>query len=484
MISPVWHDIIFGGGAVVLVALALMAVGRLLIRAGAGRLAARKIPHALCGVFVAVATYHLVNLSVAVGILSLTAVALVVAVERGLLPDILEGNRISDYGLVAFAVGVLVAAVAFWPDRVAISAGVLVLGLADASAALFGHRFGRHRVRVGQSVRSLEGSAAFAVVAFFISLAFTRVGMSLNIAESVAISVFIALTTACIELLVVSAADNLVITPWVALLLHLSRHLAPGEAQRWLLAATLAVAAAPVMFRLRWLDGPGAIGAALVTAVTIGLGGWTWIAPVATFFVLTSIITAYRREHREGSHQRGLSQVVVNGVIPVMIPVIGYAVTGDQIWMFAYIGGIAASTADSWASEIGRFSSRPPISLRTRRRVPGGTSGAVSALGLAATWFGGLAIGITGALISKPSLIVVGIAAGLVGSLLDSVLGATVQGRYRCPTCHAALEETRHCGGHTELSYGYRWIDNDVVNACANATGMGVALAVFGLVSL
>jgi uncharacterized protein (TIGR00297 family) len=478
-----WQDIIAGGAATVLVAVALMVVGRLLIRVGAGRLAARKVAHALCGVLVALAAYQLSSLAVAIGVLILTAISLGVAVERRLLPDILEGTRERDYGLVGFALGVLIAALLFWSDRAAIAAGVLVLGFADAAAALIGTRFGRHRVAVANAVRSLEGSSGFVIVAFTVALAFTLGEYKCNVAVALVVSAFVALTTASIELLVMPAADNLLITPWVALLLHLGHNLAPGSALRWLAAAIIAYAAVPVMVRLRWLDLPGAIGAALVTAAAIGLGGWAWIAPVATFFVLTSVITAYRRAKRADS-QRGLSQVVVNGVLPVMIPVIGYALTRNQIWMVTYIGGIAASTADSWASEIGRFSSRPPISLRTRRRVPGGTSGAVSGLGLVATWLGGFAIGVIGALVGSPTLIVVGIAAGLAGSLLDSVLGATVQGRFRCPSCHEALEEPRHCGVHTELSNGYRWIDNDVVNACANATGMGVALAVFGMVSL
>lgn len=478
-----WHDVLVAGGAMLLVAAVLAVVGSALICAGFSRLVARKIPHALCGIFVAVAAFQITSLAVAIGVLIVTAAALAVGVERRLVPDILDGTRGRDYGLVGFAVGVLGAAVVFWPDRPAIAAGVLVLGLADAGAALVGNRFGRHPVAVGQAVRTLEGSAAFVAIASAISLVFMLVGFGSSVQMAVAVSAFVGLTTSAIELLVLPAADNLLITPWVALLLHVGHNLQSGEAFRWLAAAIVAFGAVPLTVRLRWLDLPGAIGAALVTAVAIGLGGWVWIVPVATFFILTSLLTAYRRAKRITS-MRGLNQVVVNGMLPVMVPVIGYALTAHQAWFFVYIGGIAASTADSWASEIGRLSTKSPVSLRTRHRVPGGTSGAVSALGFVATWLGGLTIGVVGAIIGNPAMIVVGMAAGVAGSLLDSALGATVQGRFLCPACHAALEDRRHCGVQGELSSGYRWIDNDVVNAFANAMGMAVALAVFGLVSL
>ncbi|WP_343575021.1 DUF92 domain-containing protein [Mycobacterium sp.] len=308
-------------------------------------------------------------------------------------------------------------------------------------------------------------------------------GYRVDWSTSVAVAVFVALTTAAIELLVAPAVDNLLITPWVALLIHLGRDLSGVDAHRWGLAAALAFGLVPVIVRLRWLDLPGSIGAALVMASAIGLGGWVWAVPVSTFFILTSLLTAWRRVRRVES-MRGLSQVMVNGILPVMVPLVGFAMNRHQVWFFVYIGGIAASTADSWASEIGRFSRRSPVSLRSWRRVPGGTSGAVSALGLLATWAGGLVIGIVGTMTGNAVMVVVGMVAGVAGSLLDSVIGATLQARFRCQTCGAALEEPHHCGSPAELSSGVSWMDNDVVNLLANATGMAVALLVFGLESL
>lgn len=482
MTQTVRHDLAIAGGGTLLIALVLIIVGRLLARQGAGPVVTRKIPHALCGLFAAVAAFQLSNGAVVGGVLAAATVALAFIVERGLVPvpGVFDGTRARDYGLVGFAAGALLAVVAFWPDRVAIAAGVVVLGLADAGAALVGDRFGRHRVEAGGGVRSLEGSVAFVAIAFAVALVFCRLGLELNSFMAVTVSLYVALTTAAVELLVWPAADNLLITPWVALLVHVARELSTDDALRWLAAAVFGCAIVPFMLRMRWLDLPGALGGGLIAGVAVGLGGWAWIIPAAVFFSLTSVLTAYRRTSRTSrtAGMRGLSQVAVNAGLPVLVPVIGYAVTRDPLWYAVSIGGIAAGIADSWASEIGRFSTREPVSLRTWQRVPKGTSGAISPLGSAATLLGALAVGGFGALFGGLAMVPVGLAAGIIGSLVDTLIGATVQARFVCGSCRATVEDRLHCGAPTQPSSGSRWVGNDVVNACANATGMVTAFGV------
>lgn len=482
MTASVGHDLAVAGGGVLLIAAVLIVVGRALARRGAGPLVTRKIPHALCGMFAAVAAFQLSHGMVVAGVLAAATVALTFIVERGLVPvpGVFDGTRSRDYGLVGFAAGALIAVLAFWPDRVAIAAGVVVLGLADGGAALIGDRYGRHRVAAGGGVRSLEGSAAFVGIAFAVSWMFCRVGLELNTFMAVSVSLFVAMTTAAIELLVWPAADNLLITPWVALLLHVARDLSTDDALRWLAAAVFGCAIVPFMLRMRWLDLPGALCGGLIAGVAVGLGGWAWIIPAAVFFSLTSVLTAYRRPTRAGG-MRTMSQVAVNAGLPVLVPVIGYAVTRDPVWYAVSIGGIAAGIADSWASEIGRFSSREPLSLRTFGRVAKGTSGAVSPLGSAATVLGALAVGCFGALFGGWAMVPVGLAAGTLGSLVDTAIGASVQARFACASCGATVEDALHCGTPTQPSSGWRWVGNDMVNAFANVSGMVVGFGVFGL---
>lgn len=89
-----------------------------------------------------------------------------------------------------------------------------------------------------------------------------------------------------------------------------------------------------------------------------------------------------------------------------------------------------------WASELGILNKSWPTSIITFQKVPPGTNGGVSALGLAASLAGGATMGLVGAMtlvIQQPchglpwEFVIIGSLAGLGGSLIDSLLGATVQ---------------------------------------------------------
>jgi len=119
-------------------------------------------------------------------------------------------------------------------------------------------------------------------------------------------------------------------------------------------------------------------------------------------------------------------------------------------------GALACVCGDTWASELGVLApGGPPRLITTGRPVPRGTSGAVSLFGTAASVAGGALVGLVLALdggalhwpraavcadaAGRPAaaaaalplqwlfLALLGAGAGLMGSLVDSYLGATVQ---------------------------------------------------------
>jgi uncharacterized membrane protein len=61
---------------------------------------------------------------------------------------------------------------------------------------------------------------------------------------------------------------------------------------------------------------------------------------------------------------------------------------------------------------------------------------------------------------------------------MDSLLGATVQAIYYCPSCRKETE--RHplhtCGTPTEQVRGWSWMNNDWVNFACGGVGAGLAL--------
>lgn len=98
----------------------------------------------------------------------------------------------------------------------------------------------------------------------------------------------------------------------------------------------------------------------------------------------------------------------------------------------AVLGHYACCNGDTWASELGILDPREPWLVTTLRRVPPGTNGGVSLYGTLASIAAGLVIGAT-AYLCDPSEskgfapLVVGTAAGFAGSVIDSLLGATLQ---------------------------------------------------------
>ena len=79
-------------------------------------------------------------------------------------------------------------------------------------------------------------------------------------------------------------------------------------------------------------------------------------------------------------------------------------------------------------------------------------------------------------------LIVTG--AGWLGSLVDSLLGATLQAIYYCPTCKKQTEKhPQHtCGTRAVHERGLLWLNNDGVNfACTFSAALVGMIVLFWL---
>ncbi len=238
------------------------------------------------------------------------------------------------------------------------------------------------------------------------------------------------------------------------------------------------------------LSRDGAIAAACVGTVVFGFGGWQWAVLLLVFFVGSSALSQSLRERTGASEaryakgsRRDAGQVLGNGAAAAAWVLLHLAFPGSGWPWFGYAGSLAAVTADTWATELGAFSpSAPRMITHLGDRVARGTSGAVSALGTLAGLVGagivaGLAAMLLPVLIESGAWII--LLAGLAGSLLDSILGATVQCVFRCP--REDLETEQHplhrCGSRTLYKRGWRWLNNDWVNAACGVFGSLFACA-------
>ncbi|MBA3377413.1 MAG: DUF92 domain-containing protein [Chloroflexia bacterium] len=263
---------------------------------------------------------------------------------------------------------------------------------------------------------------------------------------------------------------------------------------RWASGFVVACTVALVAYRLRAMTRSGAIAATIVGAVIVATGGWWPGLFLVVFFVTSSALSMYSSNRLASSEQvrgkrRDAVQVMANGGVPAMCAVTSVLVDDRGPWLIAMISAVAGAAADPWATEIGRFSGARPRLITSLRVAPPGTSGAISAIGTAGSLAGALLIALAtasgtvfGWVVPGTSVwVLVGVvtAAGFACSIIDSVLGATIQAVYRCPACDEMSERHRHhCGNRTGLIRGRPWMSNDTVNLVAILGSAGIGLIV------
>ena len=281
--------------------------------------------------------------------------------------------------------------------------------------------------------------------------------------------------------------------------------LPPGP--QLILGFGLAAVIGLLAWRLGALDRSGAVGAFLIGGAVFGFGGPVWGAVLVAFFLGSSALSYFRSDRKSNlitdsarAPRRNLSQTLANGGLAAMLALAVGIVTRESPWYptltLAYFGALSAAAADTWATELGLLSSRPPRLITTSAVVSAGRSGGVTTVGLLASLAGGAFIGLSAfILIQLASLATTGqwflqdwfllplcTLAGFSGSLVDSFLGATWQRQNFCNTCQITTEQAEHsCGNPTQHVHGVSWLNNEVVNFMTTVTG-GVVAAMLSLI--
>ena len=233
---------------------------------------------------------------------------------------------------------------------------------------------------------------------------------------------------------------------------------------------------------------PGGAALALVMGTICAAASWGWAALLISFFVSANVLSRYRHALRreriadfvEKGNERDAWQVAANGGVFSLCAAISL-VDPSPLWIAIGAGSIAAVTADTWSTEIGTVAAHPPRLITTGKIVPVGTSGGVTPIGSFAALAGCCAIALVAIAFGwgiRASI--AAIAGGIIGSLVDSLAGATIQRKQWCDRCQKVTERLVHtCGTITRPHGGVRWIGNDAVNAIASIAGAIAGLAIF-----
>ncbi len=273
------------------------------------------------------------------------------------------------------------------------------------------------------------------------------------------------------------------------------------DVQRLLLGLVISAAIGGLGYWRGALSASGVLGAVITGTVIFGLGGVVWGVVLIAFFISSSALSHYRAAHKthlaekfEKGYRRDLGQTLANGgwgaLLALAVALVGRDSTWYPMLALGYFGAMAAVNGDTWATELGVLSPEAPRLITTGQRVVVGTSGAITRRGtLAALAGSGFLAVCTFVFIQGASLVTAGrwhlsdwfvlpvvSVAGLVGAMLDSLLGATVQRMYFCEHCQKETESRQHrCGHAATPQRGWPWLNNDAVNFISSVAASLVA---------
>ena len=246
-------------------------------------------------------------------------------------------------------------------------------------------------------------------------------------------------------------------------------------------------------YRRQSLEKSGVLAAIASGTSIVGMGGWSWGLSLIYFFVSSSLLSHFRAHDKtrvaadkfsKGS-RRDISQVVANGGLATLFALLfGFSRSPRtrRLAKAGFTGALATANADTWATELGVLSPSSPRLITSGKPIAPGTSGGVTLLGMAASALGACSLGFffwvgqgfRKSLIPMPLL---ALFSGMIGSCFDSILGATLQAMYYCPACKSETERRIHrCGARTQSLRGIEWMNNDMVNFLATASGSIVAI--------
>ncbi len=368
-----------------------------------------------------------------------------------------DRDRGFPVGILLYPVSVLLLILFFRSrlDLVAAAWGILAFG--DGMATLAGRAVTFPAEHAGRAARrlpwnddkSVAGTTAFAICGGAAGVAFalwTRPAIAhapSHLIEIIA-TLIAAVVAALVETIPVRLDDNISV-PFAAAVVLWAASLANANA--WGFATAIATRALPlavafnvlvafVGYRAKTVSRSGMIGGALIGIVIFAFGGENaWALLFATFVVATiASRVGLRRKKRLGiaeekGGRRGAGNAFANCGVAMLASILAVATPYPLESLLALSAALAAGGSDTVASEIGKAWGRRTFLITSLRRVPAGTSGAMSVEGTAAGIISAallamlaVALGLAGWNAIAPIVI-----AATVGSLIESALGATLE---------------------------------------------------------
>jgi phytol kinase len=302
---------------------------------------------------------------------------------HGGVGQVLGGVERVSWGEFCFVLAIVVLFPLSGRDPVRYGGPLLVLAVADTTAALVGRSYGKLAYATVEGGRkSAEGSSAFLLAAFFCIHVPLLLGTSTGRAESLLIAANVALMAMMAEAIAWKGLDNFFI-PFFSFV-FLQTYLSMGV---WQLVLHFAVIAGLFLFtyfyrRQTNLAASGRLGGVLFGYTVWLLGGWQWLVPPLLLFA------AYRALSRRVPEDatRHIDLFVVGAILlPSLAWVVSFAYTR---WPPLYTAYVATYGAHMAAIALVRHKRHAPGVPWRRLVAENAARGAVIALPPLLLYFG------------------------------------------------------------------------------------------------
>jgi len=405
--------------------------------------------------------------------------AVAVAFNVAVLPRIAPGVlRASDRehpwstGLVVYPLAVLGLVIVFRSHLHLAAAAWAILAAGDSMATLVGLHapvtrlpWNRQKSLGGLAAFILAGGSAAMVVMWWVSPVAPDPWMF-------ATALVAAVVAGFAETVPITVDDNLTVPLLAAGVLWTTAamrpdvvawHVADLDSTTWALLG-LNAAVAALGWAARTVTRAGAVTGMIIGALMIiGTGLAGWLVLIVTFVVvsLTTRLGHARKtqagiaEDRGG--RRGPGNAIANTGVAAWAALVATGLADPTLAHVAAVAALVTAGSDTIASEVGKAYGRTTWLITTWRRVPPGTTGALSVEGTAAGMVGAVGLAGVGALLGIVPMAAVPIVAmaAVIASMMEGVIGATIEAR--------------------------GMLTNDAVNFVNSAIGAGLAMLLWSL---
>ena len=384
--------------------------------------------------------------------------------------DINFTKRIS-YGTIYFPLAYFIQVVFFWNYKEYFTLSFLLLTICDPIASIIGNRIqNNNSFIIWEDKKTYWGTFSFFITSIVLSFIFAFKILNFSLIDSISFSIFITIGTTIAEITSSKGTDNLSI-PLTSILLMFSfenqnvilykiSDIIINHSNLYILVLILF----SITYHLKLLSISGYFGGLIMATIITFLGGLKFLSPMIIFFILSSLLSSISNNLNIKNiikPKRSIAQVYANGGIGLLICIYNYFYP-HYLNYYLFLSSISAANADTWATEIGKWSKNNPISIINLKKMEKGLSGGITLLGILGSIGGAFVLNFIFWIIYKfPNEIFILITiSGILGSILDSILGATIQVKYIDKNNTISEKYNKN----SKILSGYKLINNDLVN--------------------